>query len=150
VVPDHTFEDCPPLDVLLVPGGLGTRLEVDNTATIDFIRSQGERSQWVTSVCTGAFLLSRAGFLKGRRATTHWASLERLREEPDIEVVQERFVEDGNVITAAGVSAGIDMALYLIGKIKDEDAARNVQKFMEYYPEPPYAEAPAAVGRETR
>ena len=144
VVPDCSFADCPPLDVVLVPGGLGSRKEVDNAAMIEFLRAQGGQAQWVTSVCTGAFLLSRAGFLNGRRATSHWASLDRLREEPGVEVVEERFVQDGNVITAAGVSAGIDMALYLIGLLKDEEAARNVQKLMEYYPEPPYAEPAAA------
>ena len=148
VLPDVSFESCPPLDVLLVPGGLGTRKEVDNETLIDFVRRQGEGCQWVTSVCTGAFILSRAGFLKGRRATTHWGAMDRLREEPEIEVVEGRFVQDGNVITAAGVSAGIDMALYLIGQLKDAEAARNVQKLMEYYPEPPYAEeAGVAAGK---
>ena len=145
---DYSFEDCPQLDVLLVPGGVSTREEVDNATMIDFVRRQGERCQWVTSVCTGAFILSRAGFLDGRRATTHWASIHRLREEPGVTVVEERFVRDGNVVTAAGVSAGIDMALYLIGQLKDEEAARNVQKLMEYYPEPPYAEgASVAAGK---
>ena len=138
---DLSFEDCPPLDVLLIPGGLGTREEVDNATMIEFVRRQGEGSMWVTSVCTGAFILSRAGFLNGRRATTHWGAIDRLREEPGVTVVQERFVRDGNVVTAAGVSAGIDMALYLIGQLKDEEAARSVQKLMEYYPEPPYAAA---------
>lgn len=148
VAADLSFEDCPPLDVLLIPGGLGTREEVDNAAMIDFVRRQGEGSEWVTSVCTGAFILSRAGFLNGRRATTHWGAIDRLREEPGVTVVQERFVRDGNVVTAAGVSAGIDMALYLIGQLKDEEAARNVQKLMEYYPEPPYAqEASVAAGK---
>lgn len=143
VASDHAFADCPPLDVVVVPGGLGSRKEVDNPVMIDFLRAQGEAAEWVTSVCTGAFLLSHAGFLKGRKATTHWGSIDRLREEPGVEIVNERFVRDGNVITAAGVSAGIDMALYLIGLLKDEEAARNVQKLMEYYPEPPYAEEAA-------
>jgi transcriptional regulator GlxA family with amidase domain len=148
VAVNFSFENCPQLDVLLVPGGVSTREEVDNATMIDFVRRQGERCQWVTSVCTGAFILSRAGFLNGRRATTHWASIHRLREEPGVTVVEERFVRDGNVVTAAGVSAGIDMALYLIGQLKDEEAARNVQKLMEYYPEPPYAEgASVAAGK---
>ena len=148
VVPDHTFDDCPRMDVLLVPGGQGTRREVDNEALIDFVRRVGSACQWVTSVCTGAFVLSRAGFLQGRRATTHWATLDLLRSEPGVEVVEQRFVQDGNVITAAGVSAGIDMALHLVGILKDPEVARNVQKAIEYYPEPPYAEEAIVVGKE--
>ena len=147
VLPDCTFDDCPPLDVFLVPGGFGTRREVDNEKLMGFVRRAGASCTWVTSVCTGAFILERAGFLKGRRATTHWLSMDQLRELP-VEVVEERFVVDGNVITAAGVSAGIDMALYLVGQLKDPETARNVQKAMEYYPEPPYAEAPAAAAQK--
>ena len=149
VLPDHSFESCPPLDVLIVPGGLGTRTEVDNKALIEFVQRVGPECQWVTSVCTGAFILSRAGFLRGRRATTHWAALKDLRAEPEVEVIEERFVRDGNVVTAAGVSAGIDMALYLVGQLKDVEAARLTQKIIEYYPEPPYAEETVAVaGKE--
>jgi len=148
VLPDCTFDDCPALEVLLVPGGFGTRNEVDNEKLVGFVRRAGASCAWVTSVCTGAFILSRAGFLSGRRATTHWASLNELRNEPDVTVVEERFVEDGNVISAAGVSAGIDMALYLVGQVKDAATARNVQKFMEYYPEPPYAEARVAAAQK--
>ena len=134
---DHSFADAPPLDVLLVPGGQGTQQEVDNPRMIDFVREAGANAQYVTSVCTGAFILHRAGFLSGRRATTHWGSLERLRELGDVEVVEERFVQDGNVITAAGVSAGIDMALYLASLLTDRQTAQNVQQMMEYYPQPP-------------
>jgi len=151
VVPDRTFEDAPRVDVLIVPGGLGTRKEVDNPKLIEFIQRAGGQATWVTSVCTGAFLLSRAGFLRGKRATTHWAAIKDLRDEPEVEVVEERFVRDGNVITAAGVSAGIDMALYLVGQLKDVEAARATQKLIEYYPEPPFAEPAAALaGKETR
>ena len=151
VVPDYSFESCPPLDVMVVPGGQGTRIEVDNKPLIDFVQRAGRQASWVTSVCTGAFILSRAGFLKGRRATTHWAAINDLRAEPDVEVVEkQRFVPDGNVITAAGVSAGIDMALYLVAQLKDVAAARLTQKIIEYYPEPPFAEeAAVAVGKET-
>ncbi len=145
VVPDHSFESCPPIDVLIVPGGLGTRKEVDNKPLIGFVQRAGGQASWVTSVCTGAFILSRAGFLRGKRATTHWAALQDLRAEPEVEVVEERFVRDGNVITAAGVSAGIDMALFLVGQLKDVEAARLTQKLIEYYPAPPFAEEAAAV-----
>ena len=151
VVPDHSFESCPPLEVLVVPGGLGTRREVDNKTLIDFVKRVGRECQWVTSVCTGAFILSRAGYLRGRRATTHWAALKDLRAEPEVEVVEERFVRDGNVITAAGVSAGIDMALYLVAQLKDVEAARLTQKLIEYYPEPPFAQEAAVVaGKEAK
>jgi transcriptional regulator GlxA family with amidase domain len=147
--PDCAFDDCPALDVLLIPGGQGTRREVDNEALVEFVRRVGQGAAWVTSVCTGAFILRRAGFLTGRRATTHWAALDLLRAEPDVTVVEQRFVHDGNVITAAGVSAGIDMALYLAGLLASPEVARNVQKVIEYYPEPPYAEEEAmAAGKE--
>jgi transcriptional regulator GlxA family with amidase domain len=149
VIPDHTFDDCPPIDVLLVPGGFGTRQEMANPKMLDFVQGAGGLATWVTSVCTGALVLSRAGFLKDRAATTHWAALNELRAEPDVTVVERRFVVDGNVISAAGVSAGIDMALWIVGQISSPETARNVQKAIEYYPEPPYAgEAVAASSRK--
>ncbi len=139
---DYGFEDAPPLDVLLVPGGLGTRREVDNPKMIQFVREAGGRASFVTSVCTGAFILHRAGFLSGKRATTHWGATAQLRELGDVEVMEERFVQAGNVITSAGVSAGIDMALHLVSLLTDATTAQNVQKMMEYYPQPPtFAEA---------
>ena len=139
---DYGFEDAPPLDVLLVPGGLGTRREVDNPKMIQFVREAGSRASFVTSVCTGAFILHRAGFLSGKRATTHWGATAQLRELGDVEVIEERFVQAGNVITSAGVSAGIDMALHLVSLLRDATTAQNVQKMMEYYPQPPtFAEA---------
>lgn len=153
VVPDCTFEDAPPLDVIVIPGGRGTNVEMESPTFLDFVRRTGSQASWVTSVCTGAFILSRAGFLEGRRATTYWAVREMLAAEPGVkEVPNERFVHDGNVVTAAGVSAGIDMALYLVGQLKDVEAARLTQKLIEYYPEPPFAneEAVAIAGREAR
>lgn len=147
---NHSFGDCPRLDVLLVPGGLGTRTEVDNEATIGFVRKQGTGADWVTSVCTGAFLLHRAGFLNGKRATTHWSAVELLRQEGNVTVVgDERWVRDGNVVTAAGVSAGIDMALYLVAELTNIDTAKRVQQMMEYYPKPPeFAQTGAQTGEE--
>ena len=137
---DHSFAYAPPLNVLLVPGGQGTRQEADNPRMIEFVREAGANARYVTSVCTGAFILHRAGFLSGRRATTHWGAIGQLRELGDVEVVEERFVQDGNVITAAGVSAGIDLALYLASLLTDRQTAQNVQKLMEYYPQPPSLE----------
>ncbi len=147
VIADYSFADCPPADMILVPGGMGTRSEVDNPRMIEFLRSMGARCELVTSVCTGAFLLERAGFLTGKRAVTHWASMDRFRALGTVEVVQERYVDEGNVITAAGVSAGIDMALHLVGRLWSPELARRVQKGIEYFPAPPYAEVPIPAGR---
>ena len=140
VLPDHGFADAPPLDVLLVPGGQGTRREVANRELIEWLRKTGERCQWVTSVCTGALLLHEAGFARGRRVTTHWAFVETLRQRGEVTVLERtRYVRDGNLVTAAGVSAGIDMALWLVGQIHGVEAARKVQRGIEYDPAPPYA-----------
>ena len=140
VLPDHTFDDCPPLDVVLVPGGIGTRKEMHNEVLRSFLLAQAERAEWTTSVCTGAFVLSAAGLLKGKRATTHWLTFDELRtHDPDLELDPDaRWVVDGNVVTAAGVSAGIDMALWLVGQLYDPDHARLIQKYIQYDPAPPY------------
>jgi transcriptional regulator GlxA family with amidase domain len=140
VLPDHSFADAPELDVLLVPGGQGTRREVGKPELIDWLRKAGASCTWVTSVCTGALLLHEAGFAKGRRVTTHWGFVDQLRARGDVEVLDHvRFVRDGNLVTSAGISAGIDMALWLVGQIHDVASARKVQRIMEYDPAPPYA-----------
>jgi transcriptional regulator GlxA family with amidase domain len=140
VLPDHTFADAPPLDVLVVPGGQGTRREVDNPVVLDWIAKAAEGCTWVTSVCTGAFLLHAAGPARGRRLTTHWASIDRLRDQPETTVHEQvRYVRDGSVVTAAGVSAGIDMALWIVGQVYGVEHARVTQYAMEYDPAPPYA-----------
>jgi transcriptional regulator GlxA family with amidase domain len=127
--PHVSFAECPRLDYLLVPGGQGTRTEVANEILIRFVADQARDAQAVLSVCTGAFILHRAGLLSGKRATTHWSSLPRLRELGDVEVVEERVVRDGKIWTAAGVSAGLDLALAFI-----ESIAGKVQFGAEYYP----------------
>jgi transcriptional regulator GlxA family with amidase domain len=140
VIPDHSFADAPQLDVVLVPGGQGTRREVSNPVLIDWLRKAGSQCKWVTSVCTGALLLHEAGFARGKRVTTHWGFVDQLRARGDVEVLENvRYVRDGNLVTAAGVSAGIDMALWLVGQIHGVDFARRVQKGIEYNPAPPYA-----------
>lgn len=140
VLPDHTFADAPALDVVLVPGGQGTRREVNNPAMIAWLAKVAAGCQWVTSVCTGALLLHEAGPARGRRVTTHWGFVEQLRARGDITVLDDvRFVRDGNLVTAAGVSAGIDMALWLVGQLHDPAFARKVQHHIEYNPAPPYA-----------
>jgi transcriptional regulator GlxA family with amidase domain len=137
---DHTFDDAPNADVIVVPGGFGTRPGMENEKLIGYIKRAGEGAQWVTSVCTGAFLLHRAGFLEGKRSTTHWASRAELEKLGGTTVVEERWVHEGNVITAAGVSAGIDSSLYLVGQLKSPEDARKLQKMIEYDPQPPYAD----------
>jgi transcriptional regulator GlxA family with amidase domain len=142
VIAEHRFASCPPTAVLLVPGGRGTRFERDNPAMTAFLARVGAGADVVASVCTGAFLLERAGFLDGRRATTHWASMEQLRQLGTVAVVEQRWVDDGKVVTAAGVSAGIDMSLHLVGRLWTKALARKVQHAMEYFPEPPYQDVP--------
>lgn len=141
VLADHAFDDAPELDVLVVPGGQGTRKEVDNPVLVDWLRRVAPGCRWVTSVCTGTLLLHEAGPARGKRVTTHWGFAQTLRERGDVEVVDGvRYVQDGNLVTAAGVSAGIDMALWLVGQIWSVEHARNVQRAMEYDPDPPYAD----------
>ena len=136
VNPHVTFESCPALDYLLVPGGRGSRREVDNPAFIDFIRKHAAGCRAVLSVCTGSFLLERAGVLENKRATTHWGELPKLRKLKNLDVVEERFVRTGNVWVGAGVSAGTDLALAFISSEAGEDVASQVQFFAEYYPSP--------------
>ena len=140
VLADHTFDDAPPLDVILVPGGLGTRPQRLNPAMTEFVAKQAERTEWTTSVCTGAFILHGAGLLDGRRVTTHWAALDEfLTFAPEMDLDREaRWVVDGNVVTSAGVSAGIDMALWLVGQLYDVQHARDTQRYIQYDPAPPY------------
>lgn len=137
---DHAFADCPKPDIILVPGGQGTRREVDNPAMLSWIAKVAPSCKFVTSVCTGSLLLGAAGPAKGKIVTTYWAFVKTLKERGDVKDVRDdvRFVRDGNVITSAGVSAGIDMALYLVGQLYSPAFARAVQKAMEYYPAPPY------------
>ncbi|MAE94982.1 MAG: thiamine biosynthesis protein ThiJ [Deltaproteobacteria bacterium] len=139
VLPDHGFDDAPQLDVLLVPGGQGTRREVDNPTVIEWIRKVGAQCEWVTSVCTGALLLHEAGFARGKRVTTFHGFVDDLRARGDVTVLDgPRYVRDGNLVTAAGVSAGIDMALWLVGQLHSPQVARRVQRGIQYDPAPPY------------
>lgn len=139
VLPDHTLGDCPPLDVLLVPGGRGTRREVDNAGLTEWIGRTAARADWVTSVCTGSLLLHEAGPARGRRVATHHGFEDELQARGDITVVRDaRYVVDGNLVTSQGVSAGIDMALWLIGRLHGRDHARAVRRYIQYEPAPPY------------
>jgi transcriptional regulator GlxA family with amidase domain len=141
VVPDATTQNCGLLDVILVPGGQGTRREAKNEALLAWIAKTADTAKWVTSVCTGALLLTAAGPARGKKVTTHWGFVKSLRERGEaLEVLDNfRYVRDGKVVTAAGVSAGIDMALWLVGQWENPAFARQVQRAMEYDPAPPYA-----------
>jgi transcriptional regulator GlxA family with amidase domain len=137
---DYSFGEAPPLDVILVPGGMGTRTEVNNKVIIDWIAKVAPGCTWVTSVCTGSMLLIESGVARDKRVTTHWAFVDTLRERGGAAAVVDdmRFVRDGNTVTSAGVSAGIDMSLWIIGQTDSPAFAREVQKRIEYYPAPPY------------
>jgi transcriptional regulator GlxA family with amidase domain len=132
--PQASFTTCPPLDYLLIPGGQGTRTEVDNPVLIDFVVNQAKNCKAVLSVCTGSFVLHAAGLLSGKKATTHWGSLERLRALGDVTVVEQRYVQDGNIWSSAGVSAGTDLMLAFIASVAGETAAGKIQFAAEYYP----------------
>ena len=134
---DHALAELPHPEVVVVPGGFGTRALMHDEAMLDWVRGAHERSEWTTSVCTGALILGAAGILRGLKATTHWLSLDMLRDlgaEPTL----ERVVEEGKVITAAGVSSGIDMALRLAASIAGDEVAQEIQLAIEYDPQPPF------------
>ena len=135
----HSFADAPPLEVLLYPGGQGVRPHLTDERQLDWIRRQRATASLLTSVCTGSLVYAAAGVLSGRPATTHWAWLDLLAElDPSIDLRRdERFVDDGDLVTSAGVSAGIDMALHLVARLAGADRAREVRRDMQYDPAPP-------------
>ena len=135
----HSFADAPPLDVLLYPGGQGIAPLLQDERELDWVRKQRAVVPLMTSVCTGSLLYAAAGLLAGRPATSHWASLDMLAGlDPSIDVRRDaRFVDDGDLVTAAGVSAGIDMALHLIVRLVGADRARQVRRGIQYDPAPP-------------
>ena len=139
VLPDNTWQTAPPMDVLVYPGGRGTRPQLGDEGIREWIRGIAAKGTLMTSVCTGSLVYADAGLLDHRPATTHWGSLDMLAELGDqIDVrPNDRFVDDGDVITAAGVSAGIDMALHLVRRLGSEERAREVRRYIQYDPDPP-------------
>ena len=137
LVPTTTFAACPALDVICVPGGFGVVQAVEDRETLEFVRRQAGGARYVTSVCTGAFVLGAAGLLQGRRATTHWAYTDLL---PLVGAVHERarIVRDGSTITAGGVTSGIDFGLGMVAELAGETVARSIQLGIEYDPAPPF------------
>jgi transcriptional regulator GlxA family with amidase domain len=139
VVPDHTWSTAPPLDVLVYPGGRGTTGQIGDERIRSWVRDVAQRGALMTSVCTGSLVYADAGLLDGRPATTHWASLDTLASLGSGIVVRpdDRYVDVGDVITASGVSAGIDMALHLVRRLHSEERARQVRRYIQYDPAPP-------------
>ncbi|MCF4994550.1 DJ-1/PfpI family protein [Pseudomonas syringae] len=154
LTPTVTFDDCPALDVLCIPGGSGVGPLMEDEPTLAFIRQQAAGARYVTSVCTGSLVLGAAGLLQGKRATTHWAYHELLPTLGAI-AVKDRVVRDGNLFTGGGITAGIDFALVLAEELVGKDTAQLVQLQLEYAPAPPFdagspETAPASVLTDAR
>lgn len=134
VEPHYTVENVPPLDILIVPGGQGTRRERHNQKILDWIEAQDKQTELTLSVCTGAFLLAERGILDGKQATTHWGSIDFMRETyPQIEMLENtRYVDGGRIVTSAGISAGIDMSLRVVEKLHGQEVAAWTARRMEY------------------
>jgi transcriptional regulator GlxA family with amidase domain len=134
----HSFAETPSPDVILVPGGSSTTVTARDEKVLDWLRRAHETATWTTSVCSGAIILAAAGLLSGKRATSHWAALPALKAFGAIPVSDERIVHEGDIVTCAGVSAGIDLALWLAGRIAGEGRAKAIQLVIEYDPQPPF------------
>lgn len=137
IVPTTTFAECPPLDVIMVPGGPGQQDLMEDEEALGFLRQQAATAKYVTSVCTGSLVLAAAGLLKGKRATCHWAAIDHLVPLGAVPI-RERVVIDGNIVTGAGVASGIDFALRLAAVLEGEAVAREIQLQIEYDPDPPF------------
>jgi transcriptional regulator GlxA family with amidase domain len=138
VVPTHDFSDAPPIDILVVPGGFGTRPLLDDTETLGWVRTVAAQARRTTSVCTGSLLLAKTGLLKGKRATTHWAALDLLASIDDEVTVERdlRWVDEGSVVTSAGVAAGIDMAFHLVETLCGPEVADETARYIEHVRRP--------------
>jgi len=134
VQPERTIDECPPVDVLVIPGGAGVRPALERSNLVEWVRTRAQEVELTVSVCTGSFLLAQAGLLSGRPATTHWERINEMRERfPDVEIIEdERWVDTGEIITAAGVSAGIDVALHVVRRLYGADVARATALGIEY------------------
>lgn len=132
VIPDKSLAQRPAFEILVVPGGKGAREIMKDRASLDFVREAAKDCELVASVCTGALVLASAGLLRGKRATTHWSALEELAEFDGVRVEHKRYIRQGNIITSAGISAGIDMALAVVGSYEGSTLKREVARRMEY------------------
>lgn len=138
LTPQYGFDDCPDIDVLVMPGGGNVLKQMQDKEVIDFVRKAGEKADYVTSVCTGSLILAEAGLLDGHKAATHWAFTEALSNFPKVDQVDERVCISGNRITGGGMTAGLDFALTVISEIIEEPAAHVMQLLFEYRPAPPF------------
>ncbi len=137
LVADHTFDEVPSPDMVIIPGGMGTRSMVKDETVLAWVRRVHQSTKWTTSVCTGSLVLGAAGLLKGLRATTHWSAMDLLAKYGAVPS-SERVIVEGKIVTSAGVSSGIDMALQLAALIAGENVARAIQLQIEYDPQPPF------------
>ncbi|MEM1139441.1 MAG: DJ-1/PfpI family protein, partial [Pseudomonadota bacterium] len=138
LTPQYGFEDCPPIDVLVVPGGGNVLPQMIDPEVIAFLKAAGEKAEYVTSVCTGSLILAETGLLDGHKAATHWAYTEALANYPAIEQVDERVCISGNRITGGGMTAGLDFALTVVSEVVGEATAQVLQLTLEYRPAPPF------------
>ncbi len=138
VLPTHTFENCPQLDLICVPGGGGISDVIEDELSLKFLKKQAQSVKYITSVCTGSIVLAVAGLLDGYKATTHWLSIDLLKKFNKIKVIEERVVKDRNRFTGGGVTAGIDFALAITAEIYGENIAKEIQLMIEYNPQPPF------------
>jgi cyclohexyl-isocyanide hydratase len=149
LTPTTTIADCPPLDIICIPGGIGINALLTDQTILDFIKTQANTARYITSVCTGALVLGAAGLLTGKRATTHWSAMDFLPAFGAIPT-HARVVRDGNLFTGGGVTAGIDFALTLVAELAGQPAAEAIQLTLEYAPAPPFnAGTPATAPAET-
>ena len=147
ILPNSTFDTAPQLDVLCVPGGPGINECLQDEVLLEFLRRQSQQARYVTSVCTGALILAAAGLLDGYQATTHWLSLDLLRQF-EVDVRTERVVQDRNRITGGGVTAGIDFGLTIAAELFDQSTAESIQLMMEYNPQPPFDSGHPSTARQ--
>ncbi|GBR43380.1 DJ-1/PfpI family protein [Neokomagataea thailandica] len=148
LTPDTTLTDAPDFDVLCIPGGAGTNALLTDTEILSFIRNKASKARYVTSVCTGALVLGQAGLLSGKRATTHWNALDFLPHF-GASIVKERVVQDDNIITAGGITSGIDFALTLVAELLSQEEAETIQLALEYAPAPPFSAGLPSQARPT-
>ncbi|MBI3460121.1 DJ-1/PfpI family protein [Candidatus Acetothermia bacterium] len=132
VIPEYSFAHCPPIDILVVPGGRGARTAMNDARVLEFVKTRAAQAEFITSVCTGSLILAKAGLLQGKRATTHRTALDELREFSGVTVEHLRYIHEGNVITSGGISAGIDMAFYVVELLCGPSVRDDVAKRMEY------------------
>ncbi|MEZ8374976.1 DJ-1/PfpI family protein [Vibrio cyclitrophicus] len=138
LLPNYSFDNCPSIDVLIVPGSANPLAQIEDQCVITFIKSVGMQAKYITSVCTGALILAEAGLLDGYKTTTHWAYAKALEKYSNVNYVNERVVKDRNRISGGGITSGLDFALFLVGEIAGKDVGQGLELTLEYDPQPPF------------